>query len=221
MWALSFMKSDRAARFVDRHMRNYQSVGSLPYSTWQEFVMEFVAEFCPKKRYIVASNPSSNSFERSVSIQTTDTGEVRSMRALLDSGATGMFVNRDFVKQNRLTTRTLSRPIPVYNMDGLPNKSGSITEVEVVLRYRDHSKWAVFAVTNLGRQDIILGLTWLREHNPKVDWKTEEVKMSRCPNRFWLLCRDLYRKPFLFTLFNLFAWRNFNCEFCCLLKQLG
>ena len=48
MWALSFMKSDRAARFVDRHMRNYQSVGSLPYSTWQEFVVEFIAEFCPK-----------------------------------------------------------------------------------------------------------------------------------------------------------------------------
>ena len=135
------------------------------------------------ERYVVASNPSSNSFELGVSIQTTDTGEVRSMRALLDSGATGLFANRDFVKRNRLTTRTLSRPIPVYNVDGSPNESGSITEVlEVVLRYRDHSETAVFAVTNLGRQDIILGLTWLREHNPKVDWKTEEVKMSRCPN---------------------------------------
>jgi hypothetical protein len=42
------MKSDWAARFVDRHMRNYQLVGGLPYSTWQEFVAEFVAEFCPK-----------------------------------------------------------------------------------------------------------------------------------------------------------------------------
>lgn len=135
------------------------------------------------ERYVVASNPSSNSFELGVSIQTTDTGEVRSMRALLDSGATGLFANRDFVKRNRLTTRTLSRPIPVYNVDGSPNESGSITEVlEVVLRYRDHSETAVFAVTNLGRQDIILGLTWLREHNPEVDWKTEEVKMSRCPN---------------------------------------
>jgi hypothetical protein len=48
MWVLSFMKSDRVVCFVDRHMRNYQSVGGLPYSTWQEFVAEFMAEFCPK-----------------------------------------------------------------------------------------------------------------------------------------------------------------------------
>jgi hypothetical protein len=39
-----------------------------------------------------------------------------------------------------------------------------------------------FAVTSLGKQDVILGLTWLREHNPKIDWETAEVKMSQCPN---------------------------------------
>jgi hypothetical protein len=58
----------------------------------------------------------------------------------------------------------------VYNVDWSPNEAGSITEVvDVVLRYHDHSERAVFTVTNLGRQDIILGLTWLREHNPEVD----------------------------------------------------
>jgi hypothetical protein len=29
-------------------MKNYQAVGSLPYNTWQEFVQEFISEFCPK-----------------------------------------------------------------------------------------------------------------------------------------------------------------------------
>jgi hypothetical protein len=42
------MKSDRAVRFVDRHMQAYHEVGGLPYSSWQDFVKEFVAEFCPK-----------------------------------------------------------------------------------------------------------------------------------------------------------------------------
>lgn len=54
MWAFSFMKSDRAARFVDRQMRNYQEVGGLPYSTWSEFVQEFVGEFCPKNEILTA-----------------------------------------------------------------------------------------------------------------------------------------------------------------------
>lgn len=29
-------------------MQNYQSVRSLPYGMWQEFVVDFVVEFCPK-----------------------------------------------------------------------------------------------------------------------------------------------------------------------------
>jgi hypothetical protein len=63
-----------------------------------------------------------------------DTGEVHLTTALLDLGATGMFVNSDFVKWERLTTRPLSRPIPVYNVDRSPNEAGSITEVvDVVL----------------------------------------------------------------------------------------
>ena len=44
MWALSFMKSEQASRFVDQKMRMYDVVGSLNYVTWQEFV----TEFCPK-----------------------------------------------------------------------------------------------------------------------------------------------------------------------------
>jgi Retrotransposon gag protein/Zinc knuckle len=48
MWAFSFMKNEQAVHFVDRKMWMYDVVGSLIYVTWQEFVLEFVAEFCPK-----------------------------------------------------------------------------------------------------------------------------------------------------------------------------
>jgi transposase InsO family protein len=72
----------------------------------------------------------------------------------------------------------------VYNIDGTLNEAGSIREVvDVVLRYKDHSERVQFAVTGLGKQDAILGYTWLKEHNPEVDWVTKEVKMSRCPGR--------------------------------------
>ena len=60
---------------------------------------------------------------------TTDTGEVKSVQALLDSGATGMFIDRVYVKANRLSTRTLSSTIPVRNVDGTPNEAGLVTEV--------------------------------------------------------------------------------------------
>jgi hypothetical protein len=75
-----------------------------------------------------------------VELQATDTGEVKSVRALLDSGATGMFIDTEYVKANRFSTRTLSHPIPVRNVDGTLNEAGSVREVvELVLRYRKPS----------------------------------------------------------------------------------
>ncbi|KNZ78655.1 hypothetical protein J132_10760, partial [Termitomyces sp. J132] len=81
-----------------------------------------------------------------------------------------------------LTTHPLSHPIPVYNVDGTLNEGGSICFiVDLVLHYQDHSEQAAFAVTSLGKQDMILEFTWLHEHNLEIDWTKSEVKMSHCP----------------------------------------
>ncbi|KAG6871283.1 hypothetical protein C0993_003551, partial [Termitomyces sp. T159_Od127] len=55
--------------------------------------------------------------------------------------------------------------------------------VDLVLRYQTHAKYVVFAVTSLSKQDIILGFTWLQEHNSEVDWAQSKVAMSWCPRR--------------------------------------
>jgi len=39
----------------------------------------------------------------------------------------------------------------------------------------------LLAVFRLGKQSLILGYNWLKDHNPKVDWEKEEVEMTRCP----------------------------------------
>jgi len=63
-----------------------------------------------------------------------DTQEIMSIKALIDSGATGLFIDRDYVNRSRLRTRTLSKPVPVYNVGGTPNEVGAIREVvDVVL----------------------------------------------------------------------------------------
>ena len=111
---------------------------------------------------MIASTPSANSLDIKVEIVTTDTQEIMSIRALIDSGATGLFIDREYVNQSRLKTRILTKPVPVYNVDGTPNEAGSIREVvDVVLRYQDHSERVQFAVTGLGNQNMILGYTWL------------------------------------------------------------
>src|SRR5258707_2573920 len=41
-----------------------------------------------------------------------------SMSTLLDSGATGMFINRSFVQKHQLETTPLPQPVLVHNVDG-------------------------------------------------------------------------------------------------------
>ncbi|KAG5732575.1 hypothetical protein E4T56_gene16847 [Termitomyces sp. T112] len=59
----------------------------------------------------------------------------------------------------------------VFNIDRMPNKAGAISSVvDLILCYQNHAEHTVFAITSLGKQDIILGSTWLWKHNRKVDW---------------------------------------------------
>ena len=135
----------------------------------------------PSSCTISSLAPGPSSLHLKVEIETTDSHEARSVKALLDTGATGLFIDREYVKSNRIATRKLSRPIPVRNVDGTLNESGSITEVvDLILRYNGHTERALFCVTGLGKQKLIIGYTWFRDHNPEVNWETGEVKMSRC-----------------------------------------
>ena len=108
-----------------------------------------------------------------VHLKTTDTMEESSTEAMVDTGATGDFIDQDFVMQNKLPTRKLSQPILVYNVNRTLNEARSIHEVvDVVMAYDGHSKRILLAVTHLGKQSMILGFTWLDKHNPEIDFRT-------------------------------------------------
>ena len=51
-----------------------------------------------------------------------------------------------------------------------------------------------FAVTNLGKQDIILRFTWLQEHNLEIDWQTRKVVMSWCPDKCHMCRMDVWKQ---------------------------
>jgi hypothetical protein len=147
------------------------------------------------KRYVVASTPSPKSLHLKVELQTTDTREVLATNALLDCRATSLFINTEYVKQKRLTVQNLARPIPVYNVNGTLNEAGEISGiVDVVLWYKGHTERAQFVVTGLGKQDLILGYTWLCEHNPEVDWQTNTVKISCCPAKCHTCTKEVRQK---------------------------
>jgi len=105
-----------------------------------------------------------------VEIRTTDTSKLYSVKALLDSEATKSFIDKDFVHSKGINTQILLYNIPVFNVDSCPNEAGQISEVvNVLLYYKTHSERMFLAVSRLGKQSLILGYNWLKNHNPKVN----------------------------------------------------
>src|SRR5258707_2197397 len=102
-----------------------------------------------------------------------------STSALLDSGATGMFINQSFVQKHQLETTPLPQPVLIHNVDGSPNENGSVMEqVHVTLRFGSHSERAHLTVANLGQQMVIIGHSWLTLHNLQLDWVSQKVSMT-------------------------------------------
>ena len=46
--------------------------------------------------------------------------------------------------------------------------------------YQGHRERTEIDVIREQKWLVILGMPWLACHNPEIDWRTEEVKMTRC-----------------------------------------
>jgi hypothetical protein len=100
--------------------------------------------------------------------------------AMIDSGATGKFINSQFVKQMSLPVSPFKKPVSLKVVDGRPIGSGLVLE-KVVISLTINEKYfekIPFLVTDLGKFDIILGLPWLEKHNPTIDWKQKILKFQ-------------------------------------------
>ena len=117
-----------------------------------------------------------------IGLERIDTQEGITVEALLDSGATGLVMSSEFARKQDFKLKKLERPMQVRNVDGLFNKEGPIENtVEVNIYYKGHVEKTEIDVIGEQKWSVILGMLWLACHNPEIDWKTGEVKMTRCP----------------------------------------
>jgi len=105
-----------------------------------------------------------------IGMEKIDTYEGVIVKALLDSGATEMFVDKKFVGKSGFKMEKLERPLKVTNVDGSDNSGGNIMhKVECNVYYRGHQERIHFDVYDLGRTEVILGMPWLAAHNPEIN----------------------------------------------------
>jgi len=118
-----------------------------------------------------------------VGLEKLESHEEVVVKALLDSGATGLFMDMTFAREKGFKMERIKNPLLVKNVDGTVNTGGAIMhQVECNMFFKGHVERVRMNVYNLGKTEVILGMPWLAVHNPEIDWEKGEVKMTRCPS---------------------------------------
>ena len=113
----------------------------------------------------------------------------------MDSGATELVMSSEFAKKQWFKLKKLERPMNVRNINRSLNKEGPIEHtVEVNICYQGHRERTEIDVIRGQKLTVILGMSWLARYNPEIDWKTREVKMTRCPEECGKQWRLVQRK---------------------------
>jgi len=116
-----------------------------------------------------------------IRVEKIDTHESIIIKALLDSGTMGMFMDNRTAARHGFKLQKLERLISIRNVDKTNNSGEAIThQVECNIYYKSHVKRMRIDVCNLGKTEIILRMSWLAVHNSEINWETREVKMMRC-----------------------------------------
>jgi len=117
-----------------------------------------------------------------IGVEKIDIHKGVAVKALLDSGATGMFMDNRTAAKHGFMLQKLERSIMVRNMDRTNNSGGVIThQIKANVYYKGHVERMRMDVYDLGKTEVILGMLWLQVHNLEINWETGEVKMTRCP----------------------------------------
>jgi len=94
-----------------------------------------------------------------IGMEKIDTHEGMMIKILLDSGATGMFMNRKTAAKHGLKLQKLERLIAIRNVDVTNNSRGAIThQVECNVYYKGHVERMRINICDLGRIEVILGM---------------------------------------------------------------
>ena len=87
-----------------------------------------------------------------IRIKRTNTHKGITIKALLDSGAIGMFMNRKTMAKHRFRLQRLERPVRVKNVNRIYNSGEAITyQIKVNMYYKSHVKRIRIDVCNLER----------------------------------------------------------------------
>ncbi|QRW18646.1 Retrotransposable element Tf2 protein [Rhizoctonia solani] len=93
------------------------------------------------------------------------------LKTLIDSGATSNFISPSIVEKYKIPKTQLENPQVVRMLDGTISQTGCIWhQVHLTVSANGHPHTIPFLVCPIGNTPAILGMTWLTQESPLIDW---------------------------------------------------
>jgi hypothetical protein len=93
---------------------------------------------------------------------------------LIDSGATGDFVSTSFLQDNHIPFKKCA-PIKATLASETKDEVAIIGHISLQLDHKPIHEQRIFGVINLQGHSAILGMPFLHDHNPLIDWSLRTV----------------------------------------------
>lgn len=113
-----------------------------------------------------------------IPVRMTVNGQTISTHALLDSGAAGNFMSDTFIQEHNITLTSCNSQLTVEALDGRPIGEGTVAHITEEVHMQVgvlHHEQIRFYVIHSPHNPVILGLPWLRRHNPHISWKEGQI----------------------------------------------
>src|SRR5271168_4317646 len=130
-------------------------------------------------------------------LKTIRENETIETKVLLDTGAEGLFMDKNYAEKHDIFLQKLPNPITPSNIDRTLKHAGQIThftwiQAKIGKRKLLEKLW----ITNLGSSDVIFGFPWFKENNPQIVWKTGKVQLPKAnlDTTFLYLAKDRQRR---------------------------
>ena len=96
---------------------------------------------------------------------------------MADCGATALFINSTFAQLQRLKFIPMQHLCDLTVADSRTVSSGTITHIVQIESFalEAYTKSIELFVTILGQYLVVLGLPWLRKHNPRIRFKDNTI----------------------------------------------
>ena len=102
------------------------------------------------------------------------------VKVMIDSGANQNYVSRRTAQKLMTYEQLRDIPYPVNAANGKFMDFVTKQLREIPMTIGKHTERISLDIVDLPKYDVVLGMAWLHDHNPTIDWKTRTLEFPLC-----------------------------------------